>query len=132
MNSKVWTVNIPEEEVIALIAYTLYLGDWDIDEEGPSEFKDDFLADLATKWKKDWLPARTAEHRGDCTKMSFPCVRCNVDKYFKDAERLYRSLYPPTKPPVTEFVPNHCNCAFYRNRQMLGGWTCPRHGHQRS
>lgn len=73
-------------------SFMLYLATWLDEGEHIEDLSDEFLSKLAKKWRDEWIPGRFAEHRGDCTKEPFTCLRCVMDRLFSDACRIKRAM----------------------------------------
>lgn len=74
------------------IAFMLYLATWLKDDEAIEELDDVLLSRLGKRWRAEWMPGRLAEHNGDCTKKPYTCLRCTMDRFFANAERIKKVL----------------------------------------
>lgn len=74
------------------VVIMLYLNSWLRPGEDLMDLSDDELKSLLQKWKNEWLPSQFFKHSGDCTKMPWSCIRCNIDDIFKFANKII-SLY---------------------------------------
>jgi hypothetical protein len=78
----------PANVELDAIAYMLYLKTWIDKDESYAEWSDEFLQRLYEKWVTQWLPSLSEPHCGDCTNVSATCIRCSVERIYKDAARI--------------------------------------------
>jgi len=70
------------------IAFTLYLNTWLDENESISEFSESTIKALYEKWRTEWVPSLSEEHRGDCTNVPMACTRCNTEELFENASAI--------------------------------------------
>lgn len=77
--------------MIDAIAFMLFLDTWLQGDESISDLDDKFIREVYKSWVTGWLPSRTADHCGDCTKVARTCIRCSVDQLFEEATRIHNA-----------------------------------------
>ena len=75
------------EALLELIAFTLFLTIWELDNVELTEAKVDYFR---KKWEQEWLSSLNKPHNGDCVKIPAPCTRCHTEEILAEAHQILK------------------------------------------